>query len=58
LQGIDGEVLNPRQTWADPAAYDQQAGALIAMFNENFKKFAPHVDADVQQAGPVSGSRD
>jgi phosphoenolpyruvate carboxykinase (ATP) len=53
LQGVDPKILSPRVTWADPAAYDEQARSLISMFNENFEKFAPHVDADVQNAGPV-----
>ena len=52
LQGVDKAILNPRETWADPAAYDEQAKALIGMFTENFKKFAAHVDTEVQQAGP------
>lgn len=53
LEGVDPAILNPRETWADKAAYDAQANALIAMFNENFKKFASHVDAAVLQAGPA-----
>jgi phosphoenolpyruvate carboxykinase (ATP) len=53
LQGVDPKILNPRETWADQAAYDEQARSLISMFNENFEKFAAHVDADVQKAGPV-----
>ena len=53
LEGVDPAILDPRQTWADPAAYDEQAKALIAMFNANFEKFSSHVDADVLQAGPA-----
>ena len=53
LEGVDPAILNPRETWADKAAYDAQASALIAMFNENFEKFSNHVDADVRDAGPV-----
>jgi phosphoenolpyruvate carboxykinase (ATP) len=53
LEGVDPAILNPRGTWADKKAYDDQARALIEMFNENFKKYAPHVDAAVISAGPV-----
>ena len=45
-------VLNPRATWADPAAYDQQAQRLVKMFAENFKQYADRVPASVLRAGP------
>src|SRR5919106_1600011 len=48
LPGIEARILNPRSTWADPAAYDAQARALIEMFSKNFAKFENHVDADVK----------
>ncbi len=53
LAGVDDKILNPRETWADKAAYDEQAIALIDMFRANFKKFSGHVDADVLEAGPA-----
>ena len=53
LDGVDPKILNPRETWADPAAYDAQANALIEMFNDNFEQFESHVDADVRAAAPV-----
>ncbi|MGI9408018.1 MAG: phosphoenolpyruvate carboxykinase [Hyphomicrobiaceae bacterium] len=53
LDGVDAAILHPRTTWADPRAYDRQAQALVAMFNDNFEMFASHVDADVQAAAPM-----
>ena len=52
VPGVDAKILNPRDTWADKAAYDAQAQKLVAMFRENFKKFEAHVGADVLQAAP------
>ncbi len=53
LAGVDPKILNPRETWADKAAYDAQAKALCEMFNRNFAKFEAHVDADVRAAAPA-----
>jgi phosphoenolpyruvate carboxykinase (ATP) len=53
LPGVEPAILNPRETWADAAAYDAQARALVEMFNKNFAKFEIHVDADVKAAAPV-----
>ncbi|HEX4160037.1 MAG TPA: phosphoenolpyruvate carboxykinase [Rhizomicrobium sp.] len=52
VPGVESRILNPRDTWSDPAAYDAQARKLVAMFRENFRKFESHVAADVLQAAP------
>jgi phosphoenolpyruvate carboxykinase (ATP) len=49
---VPSEVLNPRSTWKDPAAYDEQARRLARMFVENFKAFEGDAAADVKAAGP------
>jgi phosphoenolpyruvate carboxykinase (ATP) len=49
---VPPEVLNPRSTWSDAAAYDAQAAKLARMFADNFKTFEATVDAKVRAAGP------
>ena len=50
--GVPGEVLDPRSTWSDPEAYDEQAGRLARMFVDNFKTFEADVAPSVRDAGP------
>jgi phosphoenolpyruvate carboxykinase (ATP) len=52
VPGVPDEVLQPRGTWADPAAYDAQVAKLAKMFADNFKQFAREVSDDVRAAGP------
>ena len=35
--GVDSNILNPRNTWSDKAAYDAQATKLRDMFRKNFE---------------------
>ena len=49
---VPAGVLDPRSTWQDGAAYDEQATRLAAMFVDNFRTFAGDVDAAVVAAGP------
>ncbi len=52
VPGVDAAILDPRSTWADPAAYDAQARRLVGMFTDNFAKFEEHVSTDVLGAAP------
>src|SRR6266699_1814767 len=51
INRVPANVLNPRSTWSDPAAYDAQARRLAGMFRENFEKIG-NVDAATKNAGP------
>ena len=50
VEGVDPKILNPRETWADKAAYDAQAAKLVSMFAENFGQYVPYIDQDVKAA--------
>jgi phosphoenolpyruvate carboxykinase (ATP) len=52
VPGVAPEVLDPRGTWKDGAAYDAQAAKLAGMFRDNFKAFAAQVPEAVAAAGP------
>ena len=52
VPGVDDALLDPRRTWADPAAYDAQAAKLVSMFIDNFAQYEAHVGADVRAAAP------
>ena len=52
VSGVPDELLDPRSTWTAPAAYDEQAHKLAALFRRNFEQFADDVPAAVPEAGP------
>jgi len=49
---VPDEVLNPRGTWEDKAAYDRKASQLASSFVENFKQFEDQASEEILSAAP------
>ncbi len=49
--GVSANILLPRESWADKAAYDATANKLAGLFKENFRKYEKGVSAEVRAAG-------
>jgi phosphoenolpyruvate carboxykinase (ATP) len=50
--GVPAEILNPRSTWADTAAYDAKSKDLAVQFVKNFEKYASGVTGEILKAAP------
>ncbi len=49
---VPNEVLKPRNTWTDKAAYDETAKKLAGMFQKNFEQFKANATDEIIAAGP------
>jgi phosphoenolpyruvate carboxykinase (ATP) len=49
---VPAEILNPRNTWNDKAAYDEKATDLANQFIKNFEKYASGVTEEILAAAP------
>ncbi len=49
---VPSEMLIPRNTWQDQAAYDDAARSLAGLFRDNFAAYAEGVREEVLSAGP------
>lgn len=50
IAGVESKLLDPRKSYNNLAAHDENAKTLIAQFNENFKRF--NVSEAIREAGP------
>ncbi len=53
MAGVDDSILDPRSTWDNGQAYDEQARGLVEMFASNFAKFESYVDNEILGAAPM-----
>ncbi|WP_405380142.1 phosphoenolpyruvate carboxykinase (ATP) [Phascolarctobacterium sp.] len=49
---VPSEILNPRNTWEDKAAYDEQLHKLAMLFGKNVTKFHGLITEEILSAGP------
>ena len=54
---VPSEILSPRNTWANKAAYDAKANELANAFNNNFEQFANNANAEILDAAPKATVR-
>jgi phosphoenolpyruvate carboxykinase (ATP) len=56
VNGVDSEILNPRNTWKDKPAYDKSLSQLASMFIANFDKFTDvNAGKKLSEFGPSFG---
>jgi phosphoenolpyruvate carboxykinase (ATP) len=53
LPGVDAEILDPRDTYADPAEWDKKAKDLAELFIQNFEQYTDNeAGKKLVEAGP------
>ncbi len=50
--GVPSEVLIPKNTWSDKAAFDSTARKLASLFKENFQQYESQASDAIRSAGP------
>jgi phosphoenolpyruvate carboxykinase (ATP) len=53
VPGVPSEILDPRNTWANKAAYDQTATELAEKFVRNFEKYADSASTEILAGAPT-----
>lgn len=49
---VPAELLDPKSTWKDGAAYDAKANELAEKFVANFDKFKEYANDEIMAAAP------
>ena len=49
---VPSEILDPKNTWEDKAAYDKKAQHLAEAFVANFEEFASYANDEIMAASP------
>ena len=49
---IPGDLLHPRNSWADKEDYDEKRIELANLFNKNFEKFEVQVSQNIRNSAP------
>ena len=49
---VPSEILDPKMTWDDPAAYDSKARELAKAFQANFQAKYAGLAPEVRASGP------
>lgn len=52
IEGVDPQVLNPKNTWSDNAAFEARANNLAAQFSDKFDKDYATIGADLAALCP------
>lgn len=52
VPNVPSELLTPKNTWSDKAAYDAKANELANSFNKNFETYIDNANDELKQAAP------